>query len=314
MASQLRRTIEQKVTRMKIAYEDKLRLNVANKERLETINSIIEEYLADDYILTLRQLYYQLVSRDVIPNNQKEYSKLSILLKKGRMAGIVDWDAIEDRGRQPKLPYYVTGVKDALNDTVEQYRIDRMKDQEKYIEVWVEKEALSNVFLRVTEQYHIRLMVNKGYSSCSAMHESFKRFKQNMLLNEQAGLIFYFGDHDPSGIDMARDIKDRMDDFGINAIGQFAVLRPALTIAQVRQFKCPKNPAKMTDPRAGWYVKEHGYKSWELDALPPRSLIQIITRNIENHIDVDLYKEQIKIEERQKKVISDFAKKIKDDQ
>ena len=96
---------------MKIAYEDKLRLNNANKERLETINEIIEEYIADDYVLTLRQLYYQLVSRDVIANNQKEYSKLSILLKRGRMAGIVDWDAIEDRGRQPKLPYSVDGIK-----------------------------------------------------------------------------------------------------------------------------------------------------------------------------------------------------------
>lgn len=296
---------------MKIAYVDKLRLNVGNQERLEIINGIIEEYLADDYILTLRQLYYQLVSREVIPNNQKEYSRLSILLKKGRMAGIVDWDAIEDRGRQPKLPYCVTGVKDALNDTIEQYRIDRMKGQKKYIEVWVEKDALSNVFLRVTEPYHIRLMVNKGYSSCSAMHEAFKRFKYQMVLNEQSGLILYFGDHDPSGIDMARDIKERMIEFGIYEYGDFEVLRPALTTQQVRQFKCPENPAKMTDPRAGRYVKQHGYKSWELDALPPKNLIQIITRNVENNIDSDLYKKQIQVEGKQKKIISDFAKKLK---
>lgn len=295
----------------KIAYEDKLRLNNANKERLEIINGIIEEYLADDYILTLRQLYYQLVSREVIANNQKEYSKLSILLKKGRMAGIVDWDAIEDRGRQPKLPYSVDGVKDALNDTVEQYRIDRMKGQEKYIEVWVEKDALSNVFLRVTEQFHVRLMVNKGYSSCSAMHEAFKRFKYNMVLNEQSGLILYFGDHDPSGIDMARDIRDRMAEFGIHGYGEFEVQRPALTIAQVRQFRCPENPAKLSDPRAGWYVKEHGTKSWELDALPPKSLVTIIERNVRGNIDIDLFNTQLKIESKQKKIISDFAKKIK---
>lgn len=296
---------------MKIAYEDKLRLNKANTERLEIINGIIEEYVADDYILTLRQLYYQLVSRDVIANTPKEYSKLSILLKRGRMAGIVDWDAIEDRGRQPKLPYSVDGVKDALNDTVEQYRIDRMKGQEKYIEVWVEKDALSNVFLRVTEEFHIRLMVNKGYSSCSAMHEAFKRFKQHMILNEQEGLILYFGDHDPSGIDMARDIENRMKEFGIYNYGEFEVKRPALTIQQVRQFKCPENPAKMTDPRAAWYVQEHGKKSWELDALPPRNLIQIIERNVQGNIDIDLYNEQIKIETKQKKIISDFSKKLK---
>lgn len=296
---------------MKIAYEDKLRLNRANTERLEIINSIIEEYLSDDYILTLRQLYYQLVSREVIDNNQKEYSKLSTLLKRGRMAGIVDWDAIEDRGRQPKIPYSVSGIKDAMNDTIEQYRLNRQEGQNKYIEVWVEKDALSNVFLRVTEKYHIRLMVNKGYSSCSAMHEAFKRFKENMVMNDQAGLILYFGDHDPSGIDMARDIENRMEEFGIYNYGPFAVKRPALTTAQVKQFKCPENPAKMTDPRAAWYVKEYGLKSWELDALPPKSLISIIQRNVVENIDTDLYKEVINTEEKQKRIISDFAKKIK---
>lgn len=297
---------------MKIAYEDKLRLSKGNSERLETINSIIEEYVADEYILTLRQLYYQLVSREIIANNQKEYAKLSVLLKRGRMAGIVDWDAIEDRGRQPKLPSYVTGIKDALNDTVEQYRLDRQRDQDKYIEVWVEKDALSNVFLRVTEQFHIRLMVNKGYSSCSAMHEAFKRFKRQMIVNNQSGLILYFGDHDPSGIDMARDIKERMIEFGIHDYGEFEVKRPALTIQQVQQFKCPENPAKLSDPRSVWYVKEYGTKSWELDALPPRSLIEIIEKNVKQNIDVDLYNKNIRIEAKQRKVIADFAKNIKD--
>lgn len=297
---------------MKIAYQNKLRLRPDNKQRLETINAIIEEYLADDYILTLRQLYYQLVSREVIANNQKEYAKLSILLKQGRMAGIVDWDAIEDRGRKPKLPYFVAGVKDALNDTISQYRLDRMSGQPKYIEVWVEKDALSNVFLRVTEEFHIRLMVNKGYSSCSAMHEAFKRFKRHMETNEQDGLILYFGDHDPSGIDMARDIKERMVEFGIYDYGEFEIKRPALTIQQVRQFRCPENPAKMSDPRAGWYVKEHGNKSWELDALPPRNLIQIIERNVQQNIDIDLYNKQVEEETRQKAIIEKFANKLKD--
>lgn len=91
------------------------------------INDIIEEYQAQGYRLTLRQLYYQLVSRDVIPNKVTEYSKLSTLLKEGRIGGIVDWDAIEDRLRRPSLPYYVAGIEDALEDTINQYRLDRMK-------------------------------------------------------------------------------------------------------------------------------------------------------------------------------------------
>lgn len=291
---------------MKIAYTDKLALNTQNKQRLEIINDIIEEYLDDNYVLTLRQLYYQLVSRDIIPNQQTEYSKLSILLKKGRMAGIVDWDAIEDRGRQPKLPYWVNDIKHALTDTVEQYRLDRQKEQSNYIEVWVEKDALSNVFLRVTEKYHINLMVNKGYSSCSAMHDAAQRFKYNMIRNEQDGYILYFGDHDPSGIDMARDIRDRMEEFRVNEAGNFKVLRPALTMEQVKKFKCPENPAKLSDPRAGWYVENYGRKSWELDALPPNELIKIITANVEKLIDVELYEDQLAEEENQKNTISNF--------
>lgn len=145
---------------MKKKFRD-VRLSKANMIRLEIINSIIEEYQHQGYVLTLRQLYYQLVSRDIIPNKPAEYSKLSILLKEGRMGGIVDWDAIEDRLRRPNIPYYVDGIEDAIEDTVKQYRLDRMLGQDTYIEVWVEKDALSGVLKRITEKYHIRILVNR---------------------------------------------------------------------------------------------------------------------------------------------------------
>ena len=124
---------------MKQAFSEKLKLSKANIERLDTINSIIE----DGYVLTLRQLYYQLVVRDIIPNQQAEYAKLSNILKKGRMAGIVDRDIIEDRLRQPYLPYWVLDIDDAINDTISTYRLNRMDGQDKYIEIRVEKDALS---------------------------------------------------------------------------------------------------------------------------------------------------------------------------
>src|SRR3990167_11161259 len=95
---------------------ENLRLNSKNEQRLIIINKIIEEYLKEGYTLTLRQLFYQLVSREIIPNSQKEYAKLSTLLVKGRMAGIVDWAAIEDRIRVPYIPYWVYNIKDAVQD------------------------------------------------------------------------------------------------------------------------------------------------------------------------------------------------------
>lgn len=278
---------------MKIAYIDNLRLGAANKERLETINGIIEEYLADDYIMTLRQLYYQLVSRDIIPNDAKEYAKLSTLLKQGRMAGIVDWDAIEDRGRQPKIPWSTAGIADALETIHDQYRLDRMATQDKYVEIWVEKDALSNVMRRVTDQYHVRLMVNKGYSSCSAMHESFIRFKNHY----KERVLLYFGDHDPSGKDMVRDIRDRLTEFGLQ---NFTVENPALNMTQVRQYDLPENPAKITDPRAAEYIKEYGNKSWELDALEPPVLVKIVEDALKKHLQIKSWKAMVKQENEDK--------------
>ncbi len=177
---------------MKQQFDSELRLSKANRIMLERINTILEEYRNDGYVLTLRQLYYQLVSKDIIPNNDREYAKLSNILKKGRMAGIVDWSAIEDRVRVPKLPYWVRDVQHAIQDTIEQYRVNRMQGQQRNIEIWVEKDALSNVLFRVTSKYHIRLMVNRGYSSISAMYDAHRRLRSS-------DVILYFGDHDPSG-------------------------------------------------------------------------------------------------------------------
>jgi len=201
---------------MKKAFRDKLGLGVNNIVKLETVNKIIEEFKAQGYRLTLRQLYYQLVARGIIPNKQSEYAKLSTLLVKGRMGGAVDWNAIEDRLRVPKIPYYVSDVADALKDTINQYRLDRQETQDVYIELWVEKDALSSVLLPVTSEYHINLMVNRGYSSCSAMHDAYTRFK--LYGDKKKKVILYLGDHDPSGLDMIRDIKERMREFFIETL------------------------------------------------------------------------------------------------
>ena len=272
---------------MKQQFDSELRLSKANRIMLERINTILEEYRNDGYVLTLRQLYYQLVSKDIIPNNDREYAKLSNILKKGRMAGIVDWSAIEDRVRVPKLPYWVRDVQHAIQDTIEQYRVDRMQGQQRNIEIWVEKDALSNVLFRVTSKYHIRLMVNRGYSSISAMYDAHRRLRSG-------DVILYFGDHDPSGKDMVRDIRERMEEFG-----REVDVRPvALTMEQIRRFNPPPNPAKITDPRAKWYIREYGRTSWELDALPPRELIRLVEEAVEELIDLDLYNRCLDREQR----------------
>lgn len=280
---------------MKEKFRDRLGLNKQNQQQLITINKILDEYAEQGYVLTLRQLYYQLVSRDIIPNLQKEYAKLSTLLVKGRMAGFVDWDAIEDRIRVPYLPYWVLDIEDAINDTANQYRLDRQDGQDVYIELWVEKDALSGVLKKITSHYHINLMVNRGYSSCTAMHDAYKRFKEKEDEGKET-CILYLGDHDPSGLDMIRDIKERLEEFGVDT----EVKHIGLTMKQIEKFNPPPNPAKITDPRATGYIAEYGDTSWEVDALDPETLHKLVRENVEKLIDMELFKDKIKQEEEDK--------------
>lgn len=286
---------------MKEQFTDKLRLSKSNIERLSTINSILEEYQAEGYVLTLRQLYYQLVSRNIIPNELKEYAKLSSLLTKGRMAGVVDWSIIEDRIRRPHLPYWVTGIPDAINDIISQYRLDRQRDQETYIELWVEKDALSGVLKRITNKYHIRLMINRGYSSTSAMYDAHQRFKKEIDCGKRC-VILYLGDHDPSGLDMIRDIGDRLGDF----FTVVDVMQIGLTMEQIKQYAPPPNPAKVTDPRAKWYIQEYGNTSWEVDALPPPVLNKLVEDNILNHINLNKFNSIVELESSEKEELKEF--------
>jgi hypothetical protein len=286
---------------MKEIYSESLHLSKANTDRLEQINTIIEEYHEQGYKLTLRQLYYQLVSRDIIPNKTEEYAKLSTLLVKGRMAGIVDWDAIEDRIRVPKIPYYAANIAGAIADVTRQYRLDRMRDQDVYLEVWVEKDALSGVIRRTTEKYHIRLMVNRGYSSATAMHDAAER----IINSEKKAYILYLGDHDPSGMDMVRDIRSRLLEFGADV----EIIPVALTDEQIKTYNPPPNPAKITDPRSSAYIAKYGQYSWEVDALTPTVLNNLIEKEIRGLIDHRRYRDLLIQEDIDIRKLKEMAKR-----
>ena len=272
-------------------------------------NEIIEEYQEQGFSLTLRQLYYQLVSRDLIANDDREYKKLGRLLVKGRMAGVVDWDSIEDRIRKPFLPYWAHDISDAVNDTINQYRLNRMRNQDVYIELWVEKDALSGVLSRITSKYHINLMVNRGYSSCSAMYDAYKRLERQER-GDKKTVILYLGDHDPSGLDMIRDIKDRLNEFGVYP----EVKHIGITRKQIAKFNPPPNPAKITDPRAGWYIAEHGRVSWEVDALNPDVLNKLVKTHVESEINMEKFQEILDQEEDDKEKLEEFRETMEDDE
>lgn len=267
--------------------------------RIGQINDILSEY--QDQKLTARQVYYQLVSRGIIENNVRSYKNLTNLLTDARYAGLVDWDVIEDRGRVPDHPSEWSSLEGLVDAALRSYRLPRWEEQENYVELWVEKQALAGVLTPIASKYHVTLMVNKGYSSASSMKDAADRMIQ--AADDYAGdedrriVLLYCGDHDPSGEDMVRDIGARLEEFGVRNLD---VRKLALTMAQVEQFNPPPNPAKLTDSRAKGYIDKFGDSSWELDALPPRELNRIIERAILSVLDVDKM-DEVKAREEQDK-------------
>lgn len=261
-------------------------------------NEILEEYAEQGYRLTLRQLYYQLVARDKIPNLVREYQKLSQTVVIGRMNGLIDWNMIEDRIRRPYLRYYVDSIQEAIEDTIRHYRRNRQEGQSHNVEIWTEKDAVSNILKRVSIEFHIRLMVNRGYSSCSAMYDASKRFQRKTV-------VLYVGDHDPSGLDMLRDIRERLDEFGIE---DFILIPVALTMEQIEEYNPPPNPAKISDPRAAWYIQMFGNKSWELDALRPDVLEKIVHNAVTENISLSAFTKMLEEEAKDKAKLREIIK------
>lgn len=280
----------------------------ATLDMIEKVREILDEYQGQGLRLTLRQLYYQLVALHGLPNEEKSYKNLGDVVSKARLAGLLDWDAIEDRVRVPRVPSEWNSVADLVESALYAYRLPRWKDQRNYVELWVEKDALAGVLAPIASEYHVPLMVNRGYSSQSAMYESAKRFKRRGA--GKSLTLLYLGDHDPSGEDMVRDVGDRLEMFGVERL---KVEKLALTMAQIQKYNPPPNPAKMTDSRAPGYVAKFGTSSWEVDALPPNVLAQIIGKALERLVNRPAM-ERVKTREQEDKAALRKAARTLSDQ
>jgi hypothetical protein len=266
-------------------------------------NIIINEYERQGYNLTLRQLYYQFVARDIIPNRQDEYVKLGKNINDARLAGLVDWDAIVDRTRNLlSLPNWDSSAE-ILNDAASQFKLDVWESQDYYIEVWIEKDALTGIIERVCNKWRIPFFSCRGYTSQSELW----RAAQRVISKNKETIILHLGDHDPSGLDMTRDIIDRFDLFECYNV---EVKRLALNMNQVDEHKPPPNPTKMADTRSKKYTKKFGYESWELDALNPIIINQLIEDNINPFINFNRWNEVKEKEKEHKDRIKELSKEF----
>jgi hypothetical protein len=279
-------------------------------------NAIIAEYAAQGYDLTLRQLYYQFVSRDLIPNRQSEYKRLGDIINDARLAGLVDWEAIVDRTRNIRALPHWSDPAAIVRAAASSFAMDKWADQPRRVEVWIEKDALVGVFEPVCQELDIPLFSCRGYTSQSEVWGAAQRLEAYLVAGQEV-VILHFGDHDPSGLDMTRDIRDRLRlfllgdwirhederrtftseeerrdwlirehvDHGWDA--RLDVRRLALTWDEVQQYSPPPIPAKSTDARYRKYAEEYGHESWELDALEPTVLGQLVRDEVGGILDHD---------------------------
>lgn len=275
-------------------------------ELIDKTNRILDEYRAQGFVLTLRQLYYQFVARGFIRNRQSEYKRLGSVINDARLAGRVDWEMIEDRTRNlEKLPSWAT-PEDLIAAAAEQYRSDIWASQETRVEVWIEKEALVGVIEPVCIEFRVPYFACRGYSSQSEQWRAGRRFAE-FGRKGQKTLILHLGDHDPSGLDMTRDNADRLALFVRRYRRDVQVKRIALNMDQVDAFNPPPNPAKATDARFAGYSEEFGDESWELDALEPQVIDGLIRQEIEAVRDDALWQEVIDDERRARGVMQAVA-------
>jgi len=270
---------------------------------IEKANEIIAEYAAQGFALTLRQLYYQFVARDLIPNNIKSYKNLGSVINDGRLAGLIDWRHIQDRTRHLEENSHWEKPGDVIESAAASYRIDLWARQDYRPEIWIEKDALIGVIEGVCQELDVPYLSCRGYTSQSEMWGSAQRIERWTRRGDQTSVIFHFGDHDPSGKDMTRDIQDRLEMF----MAEVKLERLALNMDQIEEYSPPPNPAKTTDSRARAYIAEFGNDSWELDALSPEVIAELIRKAVTALQDDRKWREDEKRMETERKLLLSAA-------
>lgn len=281
----------------KICYIKK-RFNADAEDVIRHANKIIAEFKGQGIDLTLRMIYYKFVARDLFPedrkwkwveksrrwvkddngtkNAQPNYKWMSAIIDDARYAGLIDWSLIDDITREIIAASTWDSPAELVGACASQFSLDMWGNQKYRPEVWVEKDAVVGVFEPTCRRLRVPLFSCRGFASSTSVWAAAMRLK-SYSQDGQEPVVFHYGDHDPSGIDMTRDIRDRLSLF---ARQEIRVERLALTMDQIEEFQPPPNPAKMTDSRAEKYVEEYGDESWELDALEPTTIIGLIEKSI----------------------------------
>lgn len=272
--------------------------NRRGKAAMQAIRDAIYATLQELNPMTVRQTFYRLTTQGVIEKTEAEYKTTIIrLLVEMRLDGTIPFGWISDNTRWMRKPQTFSSAQQALHYCAQHYRRSLWENQDVYVEVWTEKDALAGVLLEQTAVWDVPLMVSRGFSSITYLHEA----AEAIAAKGKPAYLYYFGDHDPSGVVIDRKIEQRLREFAPDAELHFE--RVAVRLEQIEEWNLPTRPTKKTDSRSRNFEGE----SVEVDAIDPPLLQQLVRDCIKQHVD----ERQLNIlevaEESERSLLIDFA-------
>lgn len=265
---------------------------------MDVIRGGLYEILAEQHPATVRGTFYQAVSRGLVRKTETEYKATVVrLLGEMRRDGELPYGWLADSTRWQRKPQTHTGLERMLRQTAQLYRRDLWEDQDIYVEVWLEKDALASVIYDVTSEYVVPLMVTRGYPSLSFVHEA----AEAMDWQDKPIFIYYLGDLDPSGVDIPRWVEEQLHEMAPDADITFE--RLAVLPEQVEELNLPTRPTKTSDSRAKTFSGE----SVEVDAIGAPILRRMVEDALVDHIDTEAWARLLDVEAAERETLHELV-------
>lgn len=271
------------------------------KAEISALEIAIYNLLWEEQPATCRQVFYRIETTGLIEKTEAEYNGTIIrLLSRMRLAGQLPFAWISDNSRWMRKPSTYSSLEEMLRYSAQAYRRSVWDNQNAYVEIWTEKDALAGVLWDVTQEWDIPLMVSKGFTSLSFLHTA----AVNISAQGKPAFIYYFGDHDPSGLMIDRQIQKRLQQFAPDAEIHFE--RVAVTPEQIVTMNLPTRPTKTKGTHAKGFVGD----STEVDAIPPATLREIARACILRHVDQRAYGVLLLAEEGERETLDAYLEQF----
>ena len=276
-----------------------------SKAEIEALREALTDLLVEDHPMSVRQVFYQMVTRGAIDKTEAEYrGTVCRLLAEMRRAKRIPYTWLADSTRWMRKGTTFDTMEEALRLTAETYRRSLWTNADAYVEVWLEKDALAGVLYPVTNEYDVPLMVTRGYPSLSFLASS----ADAIAYQDRPCYLYYLGDHDPSGVDIPRAVEAGLRDMAPDAEIHFE--RVAVNLDQILSLDLPTRPTKKTDSRAKNFTGE----SVEVDAIPAAELRRLVHNRIVRHLDQDELDRLELVETQERATLTSMAKAFRGDE